>query len=73
MLITGVQKVDPDMPPLMYARPSRPMTLPVARHMLRLKAQLVVIGSAVLVAPGYAALWCVPGPASPCVASLPLV
>ncbi len=69
MLMTGVQNVEPARPALMYARPSRPMTLPVACHMLRLKEQLVVMGSAVLDAPGYCALWCTPGPPRPCVAS----
>ena len=42
------QNVDPDTPALMYARASRPMRLPVAFHSVRLKAQLVVMGSAVL-------------------------
>ena len=42
--------------------------MPVACHSDRLKEQLVVMGSAVLVAPGSVALWCTPGPDRPCVA-----
>ena len=67
--LTGVQKVSPDMFTLAYARPSRAIALPVACHRERLKEQLVVMGRAVLVAPGSVALWCTPGPLMPCVAS----
>jgi hypothetical protein len=52
MLMTGVQKVEPARPTLKYARPSRAMALPVACQSVRLKLQLVVMGSAVLTPPG---------------------
>ena len=43
-------------PAFMNARASRPMRLPVACHKERLKLQLVVMGSAVLLAPGSSAV-----------------
>jgi hypothetical protein len=70
ILITGVQKVAPERCWFWYTRPSRPMTLPVAVHIDLLKEQDVVMGSAVLDAPGRFALWLTPGPDRPCVASL---
>ena len=49
MLITGAQNVEYALPTFMKARASRPIALPVARHRLRLNAQLVVIGIAVFI------------------------
>jgi hypothetical protein len=65
MLMTGVQKVLPARPALEYARDSRAMRLPVAVQRERLKLHEVVMGSAVLDAPGSSALWCTPGPEIP--------
>ena len=68
MLMTGVQNVERAWPRFWKARASRPRTLPVARHRLRLKLEEVVIGSAVLdeygAAAEYDTCW------RPCVASL---
>ena len=67
---THVQNVDAAWPKLKYARPSRPIRFPVSRQRVLLKEQEVVMGSAVLLAPGRALEWCTPGPPMPCVASL---
>lgn len=56
MLTTGVQNVLYACATLPNARASRPIWLPVARHRLRLKLQLVVMGRAVLDAHGVGAV-----------------
>ena len=56
MLTTGVHHVWYACATLTNARASRPIWLPVARHRLRLKEQLVVMGSAVFDAHGVGAV-----------------
>ena len=59
------QKVAPASPALRYALPSLPIIFPVLFQRVRLKLQEVVMGKAVLDAPGYVALCFTPGPPMP--------
>ena len=56
MLMTGAQNVESTWPTFMKARASRPIWLPVARHIERLKEHEAVIGSTVLLAHGVGGL-----------------
>ena len=60
MFMTGAQNVESACPTFMKARASRPITLPVAAHRLRLNAQLAVIGKTVFDDHGVGALLLTP-------------